>query len=481
MYTVTATKMDEVFLKIDCEPAIHQELKDFFKFRPKGFQFNPSFKHRIWDGFIYLYKPREKMLPIGLINHLKIFCEQRECDLKTNFELDILPPSDLNSFIDGLNLPYPLRDYQEKAVYHALSTQKSLLISPTASGKSLILYIITRFLNNKTLIIVPTLSLIHQMQGDFAEYSENNGWNVQKNTHLIYSKQEKDTDKQIIISTYQSLSNLPKPWFNVFDTVIVDEAHKAKAKSFKKILSSCINAKWRFGTTGTLDDCEVNKLDAQGFLGPKFTATKTEKLMKDGHVSELNIKCLYLQYSDEERKLVKKLAYAEEISYIIEHEKRNMTIASLVATLNKNVLITFRYNRHGKTLFELIKKLCHDRSVYFVAGETKVEEREKIRKNVNEDKNAIVIASEGVFSTGVNIKNLDVLILAAPGKAKINLLQSIGRILRLGEHSSKAVVYDIIDDFVWKSHKNYAFLHCLERIRIYESEKFPYKVYKIPL
>ena len=129
----------------------------------------------------------------------------------------------------------------------------------------------------------------------------------------------------------------------------------------------------------------------------------------------------------------------------------------------------------------MIKESCDDRSVFYIAGPIKGEEREKIRIALETEKNAILVASFGTSSTGINIPSLRNIIFASPSKSRIRNLQSIGRSLRKSSTKSEAVLYDIADDLSWKSHKNFTMLHFVERIKIYNEEKFPYKTYHVDL
>jgi superfamily II DNA or RNA helicase len=138
---------------------------------------------------------------------------------------------------------------------------------------------------------------------------------------------------------------------------------------------------------------------------------------------------------------------------------------------------------HGKILYDLIKdsKLIGNRKVFFIHGKTEIEDRESIRSIVESEENAIIIASNGVFSTGVSIKNLHNVIFTHPSKSRIRTLQSIGRILRLNNDKDHATLYDIVDDLSTDSYQNFAVIHFLERIKFYNQEKFNYKLYNIKL
>ena len=264
--------------------------------------------------------------------------------------------------------------------------------------------------------------------------------------------------------------------------VIGDEAHLHKAKSLNKIMEMLVNASYRIGTTGTLDGSLCNELVLIGNFGPIFNVVKTKDLIKKKTLAELEIKCLVCHYDDEIKKAVAKMKYQDEIATIVEHPTRNNFITNLAIDQTGNTLVLFNYvEKHGKPLFEQIKKKAGDRKIFYVSGEVKAKDRELIRELVEKEKDAIIVASTGVFSTGINIKNLHNIIFASPTKSQIKVLQSIERGLRKSDDGRKTTIYDISDNFTWRKRKNYTMKHAMERIRIYNREGFKYKVFEIPI
>lgn len=490
MEKLVVKKYNEVYLSVDTSSSIHRELSDFFKFKVPGYQFMPAYKMRMWDGNVRLYNLMDGSIYTGLLPYLKEFCKTREYEIeidpdilkKENFSLE-----DCKKFLDTLELPFEARDYQQSAIQHAIRSHRSLLLSPTGSGKSLIIYALTRYYNKKTLIIVPTISLVSQMYSDFKEYAKNQPeYCVDKIIHPIYGGQDKISNKRVVISTWQSIYKLPKTWFEQFDVVIGDEVHLFKAKSLVSIMTKLENCKYRFGTTGTLDGTQTHKLVLEGLFGTTFNVTTTKTLMDKKQLADLNIECIVLKYDNDIVKAHKRDNYQEEIKFLVQHEKRNMFIRNLAVSTKSNTLVIFQLvELHGKVLYDMIKQKAHkinpDRKVFFVSGETDAETREQVRQITENERDAIIVASSGVFSTGINIRNLENIIFASPTKSRIKTLQSIGRTLRIGDHSDKAKLYDIVDDMTDKSHKNFAVKHFLERVKIYNEEKFKYKLHKVNL
>ena len=492
------------YIHVECPAGVANELTDFFTFFVPGYKFMPAYKNKMWDGKIRLYDSRTRELYAGLYPYLVEFANTPGRDYEiaidhdpyygrpdTNYEYDF-------KFLDSLTITgggkeIKPRDYQIRAVDHALTNRRGLLISPTASGKSLIIYLIMRYFleheNGKLLIIVPTTSLVQQMYSDFADYSQyDDTFNVENECHRIYSGLPKHTDKhRVVISTWQSIYKLQGQYFEQFGAVIGDEAHNFKAKSLTSILSKCREAKYRFGTTGTLDGTQTHKLVLEGLFGKAYYVTTTKTLMDEGALSELNINVLLMKYSEEHRRGFTKKKYQEEIDWIVTHQPRNNFIRNLAIDQDGNTLVLFQYvEKHGVPLYESIlaklnEKRASKRKVFFVAGSTDVDDREAIRQITEKEKDAIIVASLGTFSTGVNIRNIHNIIFASPSKSQIRILQSIGRGLRKSDDGRATKLYDIADDLHWKSNKNYTLNHAAERIKIYTKEKFDYKIYEIEI
>jgi superfamily II DNA or RNA helicase len=491
--SVTVTKKDEVYLKIHADPDVMFELNDIFTFAVPGAQFTPAFRHKMWDGKIRLLNIHGGELYIGLLPYVKKYCEKNELefiDKVSADELDQELTAELDSFIEELNyhskgIPIEIREYQRKAVHDSLNKYKNILLSPTASGKSLIIYTLIRWhqkSNRKQLIIVPTTSLVEQMYKDFADYASETDWKVEDNCTRIYAGKEKQ-DRPITISTWQSLHRLPKSYFQDFDVVFGDEAHLFAAKSLTSIMTKCVNAKYKVGTTGTLDDAKTHRMVLEGLFGAENKVTTTRQLMDANQLAELKITCIQLMYPDADRKLVKKFTYQEEIDWLIAHSQRNKFIRNLVVSQKGNTLMLFNYvEKHGKVLYEMIQeKVSGDRKVFFVHGGVVADDRETIRELTETETNAIIVASLGTFSTGINIRNLHNIVFASPTKSRIRNLQSIGRGLRIGDQKTICKLYDIGDDLSWKSHKNYTLNHMVERIKIYNEELFDYKMVSVQL
>lgn len=485
MSDVIIEKKNEVFLKIHCEPHIMYELKPHFTFQVESAKFMPQYRNKYWNGEINLLNVNNGELYVGLLDKLigKLNSYGYSYEFKDNkfygtpFEINEgISFEGVRDYMNSICSHSP-RDYQIDGVYDALKHNRKLLISPTASGKSLMIYSLVHYYmhkDKKILVVVPTTSLVSQMYKDFEDY----GMDVQSYCHMIYSGREKTNNHPITITTWQSIYKLDKSFFEDYDVIIGDEAHTFKSKSLTSIMTKLHNAKYRFGFTGTLDGSQTHKWVLEGLFGPAYKITRTEELMKQGHLSQLDIRCIVLKHLPQRFE-----TYEDEIQYLISHNQRNKFITNLTLDLKGNTLVLFsRVETHGAILFENINKNKRsERKVFFIHGGVDTEERELVREITERENDAIIVASYGTFSTGINIKNLHNVIFASPSKSRIRNLQSIGRVLRKGKNKTKATLYDISDDCTYKSKKNYTLNHLIERIKIYAEENFKYEITTIPL
>ena len=481
---LTISKKNEVFLKIDSkEPHIFCELSDIFTFEVPGAKFMPQYRNKYWDGKIRLFNQANGEIYVGLLDKVISFCKKSDYQYEFVHSDFYGTPFEENGFIslegvkDYMNkiTRYEPRQYQIQGVFDALKYNRKLLISPTASGKSLMIYTITRYMVDKghsVLLVVPTTSLVEQMYKDFIDY----GWNSDENCHRIYAGKEKHTDKPVTITTWQSIYKLEHSFFKRYGCVIGDEAHLFKSKSLIRIMTKLHDAKYRFGFTGTLDGTQTHKWVLEGLFGPAYKIVRTDELIEKGHLAKLNIKILLLQHESQRFD-----TYEDEVQFIIQNERRNKFIRKLTLDLKGNTLLLYsRVESHGEILFNIINSDTN-RKVFFVHGGVAAEEREEIRKITEEESDAIIVASYGTFSTGINIKKLHNVIFASPSKSRVRNLQSIGRVLRKGKNKTKATLYDIADDTTYKSQKNYTLNHLIERVKIYNEENFNYEIVPIKM
>ena len=513
-------KLNEVFFQIECDDAgIKMELREHFSFFAQNYKFHPAYKARRWDGRLYLYDIRFSRLHIGLFWDFFHFCdergyriefiESRHTDSYYGSLKETVTPNEVDQedirILDSIPFVYDeLRDYQMNSVVQAITHRRQIIVIPTGGGKSGAIYYLSLWHIQKhhspVLIVVPTTGLVAQMTKDFHVYAK--GSLPRDFVHQIYSGQEKENinhrESPVVVSTWQSLAAIDqtrnrrggnggggfslKSFLEPYGMIIIDEVHTADAKSLTNILESATESNHRFGFTGTLKESKISELQLKGLLGNVYRAIHTHELQQRNELADLQIECHVLKYPAEMRQAFAKSKpeYQKEIDFILSFDERNRYICELALSLKGNTLILFQYvERHGKKIFQKLRDLCYnqpDRKLFFISGASPVEDRERMREIVEKEKNAIVVGSSQVLSTGVNIVNLENLIFASSTKSSIRVIQSIGRALRVSETKQKARLYDIVDDISWKSRKNYTLNHALKRIEFYVHEKFKYKM-----
>ena len=483
-FTLIISKKNDVYVKVDTEPNIARELVDFFTFEVPGARFMPTYKNRVWDGKIRLYNQMTGEIYFGLVPYVEEFAKRN--DISIEYKEGVKDEGEhrtsvLGGFIRRVSpkskgKSLQIRDYQMAAFTHAIRNNRSLSLSPTASGKSLIIYLLSRWYeSNRVLILVPTTSLVEQMYSDFLDYGY-----VESKMQKIYQGHSREITKEVTISTWQSLYKMPRKYFEQFGCILGDEVHLFKAKSLTNIMNKMHQTQYRHGFTGTLDGMQTHRLVLEGLFGSVNKVTSTKDLMDKKTLAKLKIKCIVLQYPDADRKFMKDQNYQDEVDLLVRDERRNKFIVDLTTHLKGNTLVLFQFvEKHGSVLYDMMKHL--DRKVFYVWGGTDTKTREDIREITEKEKDAIIVASYGTFSTGINIRNLHNVVFSSPSKSRIRVLQSIGRGLRTNQNKSGATLLDIADDLSWKSRQNFTLRHFMERINIYNEEEFDYEIKNLPI
>jgi len=482
---ITVRKKDELFVFLDASSFIWYELRDVFAFRPDGYKFMPAFKHGTWDGYIRLVDVRTRCIYTGLLPVLLKWAKAQgyTVELDKSCGTILHEFNNVEEFLDNWSniMKFEPYDYQVSAVEKALKLNKCLILSPTGSGKSAIAHLIVNYLLTHTtcriLITVPTTQLVEQLCKDFEDYLPVGA--KMDLPHKVYGGKEKYSDSRVVISTWQSMYKMPKEYFSQFDAYICDEAHQADGKSITKIIEGLASTSIiRIGMTGTLDGTKCHAMQLNGLFGPIVKTQTTKELMDGGQLTGLNIQTHILRYTKKPDSI--KNDYQKEIDYIVTNDNRRKYIIDLAMNATGNTLVLFNYvDKHGKPLYNSACEVASkfNKEVFYISGETSIEEREVIRNKFATQNNVILFASFGTFSAGINAPNITNLILAHPSKARIRTLQSIGRVLRKMEGKVEAKLYDIGDDFYPKSKtKNHSYNHLLARLEIYEAERFKYNI-----
>lgn len=505
--TVYFVKINETWAEIRCQDFDFVCLmRDHFSFFADGYRFHPAFKAKAWDGKIRMLQENGR-IHLGLWHEVVMFCQRHNHPFKIDPQIQKfnLPAEKLQRFVDALDPrdegdQIPPYEYQFAGIHRALEWQRALLLSPTSSGKSLIQYVLIqmyrKLLNDeKMLMVVPTVALVSQMADDFANYASHIEFEPYDHVHQISSGVDKNTNKQIIIGTYQSLAKYEADYFNQFKVLMVDEVHTATAKSIIYIVENCINAFWRVGLTGTFDECKTNLMTLKGLFGPVYEVITLKELMEFNRVAQLDVEVMVLEHLEKDRKFLRsaerkrkdgkkgkrKANYAEEIEFLVEHKGRNDYIINLAIKQEGNTVVMINKIEHGEYLYKRMKEEYPDRDIYLYTGATKASERVAIRDIMEQKENAIIIGSLGVLSTGISIKRLHNMVFAHPSKSRVKVLQSVGRLLRKSKHGNHVRMLDLVDDFTIGAYENYTYGHGQKRLEFYTQQQFNFKIVNIKM
>lgn len=487
---VIIEKNDSLFAKIKCEQQIANEIYDYFSFFVDGYKFMPKYKKGLWNGKVYLFNFKTRLLYSGLVPDLEIFCNNNGYQYQIiDNSSESIDKKTIKEFFESIDLITKIKpyDYQILAAIGAIVEKTSIIQSPTGSGKSLIMFLLCNFFLNmmdkRVLIIVPNINLVEQLYSDFNDYDKTG--NFHENVNKIYDGKNKYANKKVTISTWQSIYKEEKEYFDNFDVLIIDEVHLAESKSLKTLVEKCTNSFFRIGLTATIKDTKTHIMYMKGVFGKIIKTTSTKELIKSGKLSDIFIEVYNLKYPIEERKIVYRLKeYKDEIDFLLYNDARNKFIVQIALKQPKNTLVLFSYiDKHGKILYEIAKKEAakYGKQIYFVVGDVSIEEREKIRKMIEEHDDMIVFANFSIFGTGVNMKNLHTIIFAHPYKSKVKTLQSIGRGLRKSNDKTQMKLIDICDDLEYRKRKNITLKHTIDRLSIYDNEEFNYVIKSVQL
>jgi superfamily II DNA or RNA helicase len=468
--------------KIIAEPHIVMEIHARYRFRPEGFQFNPKYKAGIWSGWIELIG-RNGSCPVGLVPEVMRFAIDSGYKCKVSEEFSAFKET-FKFDPKELDLPFDLRDYQVDAVQRALDKKRQILLLATSAGKSAVMYALSRIFVGKTLVIVPNLSLISQIESDYKAYSSKNGWSVQDSCTFIFGGQDKKVNKPITVSTWQSIYSIKDDrWFQQFDNVIVDEVHLASSASLVSIMQRCTNAFYRIGLSGTLDKSKTNEMSLVANFGPVHRIVSAKQLMDAGHVTKAVVKPIVLVYPEKVCKPIRGLPYDDELDVVVKSKSRNRFLMNFANGLNGNSLFLFRFvDKHAEVIKQAIIDSGSKKTVHIITADTKKDVREALRKTVETSDDNIIISTYALFSTGVSINNLHHVVFASPTKSSVKVLQSIGRSLRKHDSKQLATIWDIVDDYRGDYEtKNYLFEHFEERLACYISEQFDVDVKELKI
>jgi len=455
-------------------------IREYFSVEDK----NQAFKRRFSVGYRppsrqYAITPQgrfEPRLVYTILEYLQTLEVPLNIQITDKFKDFIHTPHLWDEDKDIVTLGMSLRDYQYETVKAALKNKNGVIILPTSAGKTFVMATIVRSIQLqqnklKTLILVPDIQLVTQSYSDFIEYG------IPKNEITKWTgSYEPDFNASIIIANIQILQSEKQDLSLLKDVelLIIDEVHKLKHGNKVNKIVDQITAKYRFGLTGTMPDNKIDEWNILGKLGRVIYKKQSIDLRELNYISQVHVAILKVTYSNlpkftKSNGASPTAGYEEEIQFLQTNIFRNSLITKIINGVNKNTLIMVDRIAHGEELLRVLSSNTK-KKVYFVHGDIEIEERENIRKLMEKEDNIICIAISKIFSTGINIKNLHNIVFAAIGKAKIKIIQSIGRSLRKHTSKKRATIFDIGDNL------RYGNAHLDERIRLYDNEQIPYTI-----
>ena len=473
-----------------------EQIKLSFTREAANAKWDPRVKKGWWDGKISYFKGG-RYLPSGLWNEVVNVGKHYNFEVGINgIERKFDSSISKDEFAEWVNLKFANssrkpRDYQIETAYQIIKYKSCLAELATSAGKTLIIFMVISYMlenqkSRKVLMIVPTVDLVVQSSEDFYEYNTDSV-NMKLQIQQIFAGSVIRDGANIVVGTYQSLVKKDKEYFDSFDTVIVDETHKAKSQSIKTILEKCENADRRFGLSGTIPkEGTLDRLTIMAYTGPIISSISADFLIEKGHITPCEVYAIEMDYapvevkegfkvlharSEEDRKRLLKL----EQDYAIQSNARIEFITDMILKNHKNSLVLFFRIEYGNKLYDKLRQKT-SRRVFYIDGGTDKDLRSSHKEGLEEGEGKIMIASYGTFSTGINVTNIHTIYLTESFKSEVIIRQSIGRGLRKHEDKKKLLIIDFIDDFRVGRYHNYLYKHGLARQEIYDDQKFPYQI-----
>lgn len=432
-------------------PQIIKVLSDKWAFPVQGYQFTPAYRRRGWDGKKRFVTPAGRfktgLLPAILEDLAKINCTP---EVEREY-----PAVSAKTFLTSIK-EFKLFDYQEKAVGDAIKSERALILSPTGSGKTLILAsLLTAFPDKKVVVLFDERSILTQT---FDYLTKKCGF---KDVGINLGGDYKNG--RIMLSTVQSIEKIFDSHLNESEVLIVDEVHKfCRGEVAVAAIQSFPYANYRFGFTATLPDDPIGQLTLRGAFGSIITTKTTQDLISEQKLAKPVIQII--EYKDDlsEQDMTDSYANLYE-KFIVNSDKRNRLIIDLASKIAAN-------NPKAKVCI-LVKNLAHleilRRAIpnsYTLEGVNSISERKEAIKVFIKSKNAAFLIGTKVLQTGINIEEITHLINARGLKDKIPTIQGLGRGMRKMDGKSSVMVYDFMDEIPYMND------HSKQRIKHYRKE-----------
>lgn len=450
------------------------EANDAAKFLRRRFKFIPQRKYAITPAGRF-----HPGLLLEIKNYLKDEYPEEKVLVSANLISAVLPSyiwkSNPRYTKDIIPLNLKLYDYQQDVVERCIDVGRGTVVLATAGGKTLITSSIINHLkwtvyeskkSFKCIFIVPSLSLVDQTIDKFKEYGVKftySKWTGKNDLNL-------STDVIVCNLGIMQSKNTDLSFISDIDLLIVDEVHILRTgNNFNKIID-LIKTPHKFGFTGTLPESKIDRWNIIGKMGPVLYEKKSYELRKHNFVSNVQVSILEIQYKTRPPQHLSSIdKYRTELEFLFFNDYRNRIIAKIASNSTNNILIMVDYIKHGERLLDTLTSSVKGKDIYFIQGSVDTDVREQIRKKMEYKNNVVCIAISKIFSTGIDIKNLHNIIFAGGGKAKIKILQSIGRGLRLHKDKKLLQIIDLHDQL------HYSEQHGKKRITFYEQEQIPYQ------
>jgi len=437
-----------------------EELEKILTVPYPNYWFSPRYRQGLWDGKHHFLKIPSCKFPTGLLFIVENYCKKTSTKYEvvdrriatTISKKESVVPNDL---LDGITL----RPYQVEAVQAALRSGRGIIEAPTGSGKTEIAIAIVKKIGARTLFMVNSKDLLYQTAERFEKRLP--GTTVGRiGEGLLEIEPITIATVQSLLSILKRVPREGKDLLNFYEVMIQDECHHSSSMNFYKLAMFMHNAYWRFGFSGTALRRDVlSNMKAMAITGPAIYNIETSDLIKKGYLSDIQIKVL------ENSEIVHEATWQKiyEAGVVTSTTRNELIVQQVVKEFKKKkkVIVLVRYVEHGK----ILQKLLEDRSTpaLFVWGTHDGGYRTEVKDKFNRKGKFVLITSD-IFSEGVDIPAIDVLVIASGGKSEWKTIQKVGRGLRKKGKNDILLVYDIQDS------SKYLKTHSKERLEIYKKE-----------
>jgi superfamily II DNA or RNA helicase len=498
-------KESENFIKIESyENEVISTIENYFRYNLVQWVRNDSGRSSRKVSKISLLEG-STYLPFGLLKELLSLLKDKFKNEEIIVSKKLKPKKskymamdELKEIMRAWRLPKKPRNYQFEGILNAYNKKRTILISPTSSGKSLIIYALAKIFKNeiygdkKILIIVPRIQLVEQLFLNFKEYDVNCKESISENVKMIYSEYDKIIleHHKIVISTWQSLNNFKDDkFFKKVKYILTDEVHNSEdiekqsltTKCLIKIVRSCTNAKYRIGLTGTLsseneEDEMLKRKSVEGLYGKAIQLTTSKHLQDKKYTPRVKIKGIIFDYGMVKSSKIS--TYTKELQYYRKTDGKIDFVINKLKKTEKNIIILFKTLPYGKRIFKALKKKFKNKRVWYIDGQIDIKDRLKAQEEMDKSDNNIIIGTFATFGEGISINNVFYLFMIEDIKSRQKVIQAIGRGMRLYKDKDEIIVYDMIDKIEKVNKKSkttgIAYRHMLDRQKYYKEHHYKY-------